>query len=138
MVKQGGEAERRQFGRRWSQVQGWISIDGRPRVACQVQNLSEGGAQLAVGAGIKMPGHFVLIIEALKMKVACQKVRDVEGVLGVRFITDAELQKAQELAKSPPTTYEMLLAEASADHKLQQQREEEMNVPAFVRRAANG
>lgn len=138
MVKQGSGAERRQFGRRWSQVQGWVCIEGRPRVACQVQNLSEGGAQLAVGPGNKMPGHFVLVIEAMKLKVGCQKVRDVDGVLGVRFITPTELVQAQELAKSPPSTYEVLLAEASAEYKLQQQREEELNVPSFVKLAANG
>lgn len=123
MVKQGGAADRRQFGRRWSQVQGWISIEGRPRISCSVQNLSEGGAQLAVH-GAKLPGHFVLIVEAMKMRVGCEKVRDIDGVLGVRFITDAELAQAQALAKSPPSTYELLLAEASAEQRLEQQREE--------------
>lgn len=119
-------------------MQGWICIEGRPRVACQVQNLSEGGAQIAVGPGEKMPAHFVLIVEAMKLKAACQKVRDIEGVLGVRFITEAELAEAQARAKSPPSTYELLLAEASAEYRLQQEREEERKVSSLVKRAANG
>ena len=137
MIKQASAAERRQFGRRWSQVQGWICIEGRPKLPCAVQNLSDGGAQLCVNGGGKIPGHFVLTVEALKLRIGCVKVRDRDGVLGVSFVTDEELANAQALALSPPSTYELLLAEASAEHQREIERAQD-SLPPPTRLVAAG
>ena len=137
-MKQQSGADRRQFGRRWNQVQGWITIDGRPRISCSVQNLSDGGAQLAVAAGVKLPTNFYLVIDALKMRVGCTKVRDIEGVMGVRFLNDEEMAKAQAAIASPPSTYQLLLAEASAEYERQQQAEEIAASPGLQRLAMAG
>ena len=48
-------AERRQFGRRQTYLRAWISVPGRPKLPCIVQNLSVGGALLEIKAPTWLP-----------------------------------------------------------------------------------
>ena len=79
-------AERRQFGRRWCRVHGWICVDGGPRVACRVTNFSEGGALLEIDHAFAMPDRFRLIIDAVGFDVLSEIRHRRGGVVGVSFV----------------------------------------------------
>ena len=85
-----GSSDRRQFGRRWSRVHGWICIDGRPRMACHVRNFSEGGALLMVEQPLALPYTFLLEVEAIDFKIGCELRHRSENNIRVRF-TSADL-----------------------------------------------
>jgi hypothetical protein len=76
----------RQFGRRWSNVHGWIHVDGRPRAACLVRNVSEGGALIEIdpSAGL-IPDQFTLVIQPLQIEIGCEIRHQRHGSLGIRF-----------------------------------------------------
>lgn len=80
-------SERRQFGRRWTNILGWITVEGRPRLACHVKNFSEGGALLLVDRAVTLPFTFLLHIEAIDFKIGCEVRHRSEGHVGVRFIS---------------------------------------------------
>jgi methyl-accepting chemotaxis protein len=82
-----GPQDRRQFGRRWGMVHGWITVDGRPRMACTVRNFSEGGALLVVEQAMTLPYTFLLDIEAIDFKIGCQARHRQDNRIGVRFIS---------------------------------------------------
>ena len=82
-------AERRQFGRRWCRVHGWICVDGGPRVACRVTNFSEGGALLEIDHAFAMPDRFRLIIDAVGFDVLSEIRHRRGGVVGVSFVPEA-------------------------------------------------
>lgn len=80
-------ADRRQFGRRWSDIHGWIIVEGRPRHSCLVRNFSEAGALLMVAGAATLPFTFVLEIEAIQFRIGCEARHRHEGSVGVRFIS---------------------------------------------------
>ena len=80
-------AERREFGRRWSDVHGWIVVEGRPKLSCQVRNFSKCGALLMVRGSHSLPLAFVLEIEAIDFRIGCQVRHSHEASIGVRFIS---------------------------------------------------
>ena len=49
-------AERRQFGRRKTNLHGWIGVQGRPKLSCTVLDLSVGGALLQAPDQLDAPG----------------------------------------------------------------------------------
>lgn len=80
------QPDRRQFGRRWSEVHGWIQIVGRPRIPAAVCNFSEAGALLRVANALSLPYTFRLAIDAIEFEIGCE-VRHRRGdAIGVRFI----------------------------------------------------
>ncbi len=82
-----GTSDRRQFGRRWSLVHGWICIDGRPRIACHVRNFSEGGALLMIDQALTLPYTFLLTVDAIDFKIGCEVRHRSQNKVGVRFIS---------------------------------------------------
>jgi hypothetical protein len=90
--------EWRQFGRRWSNVHGWIHVDGRPRAACLVRNVSEGGALIEIepSAGL-IPDQFTLVIQALQIEIGCEVRHQRHGSLGVRFTSRGGRQAADAI-----------------------------------------
>lgn len=104
-----GQSERRQFGRRWSHILGWIAIEGRPRTACHVKNFSEGGALLMVPDSIALPFTFLLHIDAIDFKIGCEVRHRGEGHVGVRFISADLVSEV-----GPIWTIDELMAKAGA------------------------
>ncbi len=85
-------AERRQFGRRWSCVHGWVKINGRPRQPCIVRNFSEGGALLEMPWPCELPDYFRLSIDAIEFDIGCERRHERPGAVGVQFISQAEAE----------------------------------------------
>ena len=75
--------DRRQFGRRETNVLGWIKIDGRPLVSCVVRNLSPKGAFLELAPPAWLPYRFQLLIE--QSEYACEIRHSLNMGVGVHF-----------------------------------------------------
>ncbi len=88
--------ERRQFGRRETNLHAWIKIPGRPLQPCVVRNMSVGGAMLTCDAPRALPFNFELVIEADKSIYECEARHCSETGIGVMFKPKA--------AKSAETT----------------------------------
>jgi PilZ domain len=80
-----GFVERRQFGRRNTAMHGWIVLPGRPKLACLVRNVSEGGALLECAAPKWMPFSFTLEIDCKGFTAECEVRHQKETWIGVRF-----------------------------------------------------
>lgn len=78
--------ERRQFGRRQTCLHGWVIVEGRPRIACLVRNVSEGGALLECNAPKSMPFRFSLLIECKGFQAWCEIRHQTDNWIGVRFV----------------------------------------------------
>lgn len=85
-------ADKRQFGRRQTSLHGWITVPGRSRMACVVQDLSVTGARLAFDAEpAGLPFCFKLTIEATRFETACE-IRHQRGtIVGVEFVAMSSL-----------------------------------------------
>lgn len=81
-----GFVERRQFGRRKTCLHAWISIEGRPRIACLVRNVSEGGALLECEVPKGLPFRFRLIIDCKGFEAWCEQRHGGETWIGVQFV----------------------------------------------------
>jgi len=83
----GGGADQRQFGRRQTTLHGWVTVPGRPRLTCQVQNLTVGGALLMFDtAAVVLPFSFKLTIEATRFETLCEIRHQHGGKVGVQFV----------------------------------------------------
>ena len=60
------------FGRRLGNLQGWVIIPGRPRLPCNIKNLSTAGAFLELMTPGWMPIRFVLAIEPDQQTHLCE------------------------------------------------------------------
>ena len=80
-------AERRQFGRRKTCLHGWVAFEGRPKFACLVRNVSEGGALLECPVPKLIPYRFRLIIDAKGFEATCEVRHQTDNWMGVRFVT---------------------------------------------------
>jgi hypothetical protein len=85
--------ERRQFGRRKTSLHGWIVPDGRPRIACVVRNVSEGGALLEFEVPRGLPYWFTLIIESKGFEARCEVRHQSERWMGVQFGRIAKIEE---------------------------------------------
>ena len=87
-----GNSEKRQFGRRHTQLHAWVAIPGRPRLPCIVQDLSVRGALLVFAeAPIGLSYVFKLTVEATKFETACE-IRHQRGTrVGVEFVAASAL-----------------------------------------------
>ena len=90
MHKPANPADRRQFGRRQTSLHGWISVPGRPKLACHVKDLSIGGALLGLQAPSWLPFNFVLTIEATRFVSWCEVRHHKHDAVGVRFMSAVE------------------------------------------------
>ena len=76
---------RRQFGRRQSNVHGWIKAPGRPAMPCVVRNLSEKGALLECEAPRLLPFRFELVMASSGVHYACEVRHCLDRAVGVTF-----------------------------------------------------
>lgn len=83
-------ADRRQFGRRTTNLHGWISVPGRPRVPCLVANISIGGALLKLQRPQWLSFNFKLTIEATRFVTWCEVRHQTADAVGVRFLSAIE------------------------------------------------
>ena len=79
-------AERRQFGRRQTNVHAMIATRGRPPIACVMRDASTGGALLEVVHPEWLPARFRLIVEANNFEADCEVVHRSQTGVGVRFV----------------------------------------------------
>ncbi len=78
--------ERRQFGRRESSLHGWIVAEGRPRIACVVRNVSDGGALLELPVPKGLPFHFSLVIDCKGFQALCEVRHQSDQRMGIQFV----------------------------------------------------
>lgn len=94
MLKRNDFAEKRQFGRRQTNLRAWIRVAGRPPLPCFVKNLSEGGALLECEGGVWVPFSFRLTSEDKQIDRVCEIRHQTGGNIGVQFVAAAEAQEA--------------------------------------------
>ena len=83
-------AERRQFGRRKTNLHAWISVQRRPKLSCTVLDLSVGGALLQLQKPSWVPYNFVLTIETTRFVTWCEVRHSRADAVGVRFLSAVE------------------------------------------------
>ena len=87
MAKISQQHERRQFGRRGVCLHGWICVEGRPRLSCQVRDLSVAGARLELDVPAWLPFNFRLVIDASRFAADCEIRHQRDNGVGVSFVT---------------------------------------------------
>lgn len=90
MSQGGNPADRRQFGRRKTNLSGWLIVPGRPRLPCTVLDLSVGGALIGLRGKTWLPYTFQLYIEASRFSTWCEVRHQRENAVGVRFLSAVE------------------------------------------------
>lgn len=78
--------ERRQFGRRRTQLHAWVRVPGRPQYPCIVRDLSEGGAKLEFDDTSWLPARFHLTIDADGFESDCEVRHQDATHAGVEFV----------------------------------------------------
>ncbi len=104
-------ADRRQFGRRWSHVHGWIHIEGRPRIPCLIRNFSEAGALLEFDCPANVLSRFRLEIDVVDFAINCEVRHHTARRAGVRFLASARADEPQQV----PTIDELMARATAAD-----------------------
>jgi hypothetical protein len=82
--------ERRQFGRRIKNIQGWIRVIGRPKIPCTVRNISPKGALLELDPPSWLPFRFELQLEPELNIIQCEIRHVLPHAIGVLFCFDAQ------------------------------------------------
>ncbi len=77
--------ERRRFGRRKTNIRGWVHVRGRGRLPCTVRNLSREGAYLEIERPDLLPNYFELTIEIENIWAACDIRHSSARGAGVYF-----------------------------------------------------
>lgn len=78
--------ERRQFGRRQTQIQGWVRVPGRARVPCLIKNLSVLGAFLEMESTDWLPFRFGLQVGSSRIEQTCEIKHTAANGVGVVFL----------------------------------------------------
>ena len=91
----GPRIERRQFGRRNTNILGWIIVSGRPRIPCAIKNRSPKGAFLELPSSDWLPYRFQLALESDKNLYVCEVTHARANGVGVVFVKpEAKLKEA--------------------------------------------
>ncbi len=98
MLKRTDYAEKRQFGRRQTQLRGWIKVAGRPPVTCIVRDLSEGGALIETETETWLPFNFRLTTEDGQVDRHCEIRHQKANRIGVEFAAAAEAHTSSSLS----------------------------------------
>ncbi|HMN38666.1 MAG TPA: PilZ domain-containing protein [Hyphomicrobium sp.] len=86
MMKRTDFTDKRQFGRRQTQIRAWIRVAGRPPVPCTVRNLSEGGALLDCDDDVWLPFSFRLVTHDQAIDKVCEIRHQTGPRIGVQFV----------------------------------------------------
>lgn len=76
--------ERRESPRQRVYKRGTIAFNGAG-FDCTVRNLSSGGARIDIDGLVRLPEHFVLVIESDKVMHRCRPVWSIAQRIGVAF-----------------------------------------------------
>jgi hypothetical protein len=86
MLKRTDYAEKRQFGRRQTNIRAWIKVTGRPSIPCTVRDISQGGALLECDEEVWLPYSFRVMAEHGVIDSVCE-IRHQNGrKFGVEFV----------------------------------------------------
>ena len=77
--------ERRQFGRRQTNIFGWVIVPGRSPLCCRVTNISPRGAHLEMEKPLWLPYQFKLVFANDQSEQLCEIKHLYAGGLGVMF-----------------------------------------------------
>jgi hypothetical protein len=106
MSSQNFGSQRRQFSRRDTSRSAIASIPGFAPAACELRNVSEGGALIAFGNGYVPERPFRLTIEG--MTLACEVRHSSANGIGVRFLNLSEgTALIKQLYQQPVTAPEL-------------------------------
>ena len=83
-------ADKRQFGRRESNVRGHILVAGYQPVSCTVKHISDGGALLECKQQIPAARSVRLIVEGTEFNIRSEVVHQGPRGIGIRFISTVE------------------------------------------------
>lgn len=86
MLKKTDHSEKRQFGRRDTDMRGWVRVAGRPVISCVVRELSQGGALLEFMDDVWLPYGFRLTTECKQIDRYCEPRHKNGKRIGVRFV----------------------------------------------------
>ncbi len=86
MLKKTDHAEKRQFGRRDTNMRGWVRVAGRPPISCVVRDLSQGGALLEFMEDTWLPFGFRLTTECKQVDRYCEPRHKNGTRIGVQFV----------------------------------------------------
>ncbi len=78
-------AERRQFGRRSSNIKGYAVLPGHVLLPCVIVNLSDGGALLSFDGDVKLPASLRLVVDDTSFNLLCEVRHQTGNKVGVRF-----------------------------------------------------
>ncbi len=82
-------SEKRQFGRRMTNIKAWVRIPGRPSVPCVLRNISQGGAMVEFDGDVWLPFSFRLTSEDRLIDCMCEVRHNYPRRVGVEFMTHA-------------------------------------------------
>ena len=106
--------DRRQFGRRQTNVFGWIVVPGRSPLCCRVTNISPRGAHLELEKPLWLPYRFKLIFAHDQVERLCEVKHLYAGGLGVMF---ADQPEASPVAPPPKTAARAAATRAGVGRK---------------------
>ena len=78
-------SDRRQFGRRKTNLHATVRAPGRSSTPCMIRDLSPGGAQIEVAFPGWLPSRFRLTIDSTDFDVECTIVYRTTNYAGLRF-----------------------------------------------------
>lgn len=82
--------ERRQFGRRPSNIKAYAVLPGQIQVPCIIENLSDGGALLYFTEGAAPTQSFRLAVDGTSFNLLCEARHRSGRKIGIRFVRLAE------------------------------------------------
>jgi PilZ domain len=106
-------ADKRQFGRRESNIRGYILVAGYQPVPCTVRNISDGGALLECKDQIAATRSVRLSVEGTEFNIRSEVVHQGPRGIGIRFISTVEGAALNSYFQSAIVT-PVMLADATA------------------------
>lgn len=91
-------SDRRQFGRRHTNLTGRVKLAGRAAQHCVVKNLSDGGALLEFDRSEPIPFGFLLTIDGEEKIYGCEVRHHYGARVGVAFVDVALITAAVQSA----------------------------------------
>ena len=77
--------EQRKFRRRAVAMRATIEVLGRPHIACNIRNLSEGGALIELIDRAELPHSFGLLLHNSNATIECELTHRTGNACGVAF-----------------------------------------------------
>lgn len=90
IVREGGQQERRQFGRRKTckpAILSYADPDGEHHIDCVVVDISAGGARVSSSEIDRLPEKIQLKIPEDDFAVNCRRIYVKDGYMGLQFIS---------------------------------------------------